>query len=133
MARHLLILANEAVRARALHWVQKAPLGYRVWFAEPKRTTEQSDRMWAMLGDVARQCTINGKKYTSEQWKCIFLKALGHDVDFLPTLDGTSFFPTGFRSSDLSKREMMDMITSIQAYGDGEGIVFGDTIVEQAA
>lgn len=134
MPKHLLIIANESVRARAALWVAKAPIGYRVWFSEPRRTTEQSDKMWAMLGDVARQGNINGKKYNNQQWKCIFMKELGYDVDFLPTLDGGSFFPAGFKSRELSKREMADLITSIQAYGDQHGFVWGNEVkFEQAA
>ena len=116
MPRHTLTLKHEGIRARAMAWLAKAPLGWRIEFKEPKRSDEQNDRMWAMLGDIAAQATINGKRYEPEQWKCIFMKAMGREAQFLPTLDGNSFFPTGFRSSDLGVREMSDLQTFMEAW-----------------
>ena len=116
MPRHVITLRHEGLRAKAATWLAKAPLGFRIEFKEPKRSDEQNDRMWAMLGEIAKQGTINGKEYEPEQWKCIFMKAIGKDAQFLPTLDGNSFFPTGFRSSDLSVREMSDLQTFMEAW-----------------
>jgi hypothetical protein len=125
MSRRPFVIISEDVRARAMEFLRTLPIGYRVLFQEQKRSTEQSDRMWAMLGDIVKAgCTINGATFNDEQWKCIFMKELGHDTQVLPTLDGKSWFPTGFFSKDLGKREMADLITSIQAYGDERGVVF---------
>ena len=68
-----------------------------------------------MLGRVAKRMDIGGRKFTPEQWKCIFMKAMGKEADFLPTLDGSSYFPTGFRSSDLSVQEMSDLQMFMEA------------------
>lgn len=132
MARHILILANEAVRERALHWVRKAPLGYRIWFAEPKRTTEQNDKMWAMLSEISAQAKLHGAKQSPENWKAVFMKSLGHQVEFLPTLEGDVFFPVGMKSSKLSVREMADLISLIQAWGDQNGVRFNDEFARAA-
>jgi hypothetical protein len=87
--------------------------------------------MWAMLGEVARQAQIGGKSYDDESWKCIFMRALNHETQFLPTLDNDGFFPIGFRSSKLSVGEMRDLITLIQAWGDQHGVVFGEKRIEK--
>lgn len=115
-SRHVITLRNEADRAKVMGWLQRCAYGFRVEVKEPKRTDEQNDRMWAMLGDIARYATINGKHYDPDQWKCIFMKAIGKDAQFLPTIDGNSFFSTGFRSSDLTVREMSDLQTFMEAY-----------------
>jgi hypothetical protein len=126
MSRALLVLNNNDVRARAISWVQKAPAGCRVEFREAKRSTEQNDRMWAMLTDIARQKEHCGRKYDAALWKCLFMNALGHETQFIPTLDGTSFMPLGYRSSELSKAEMSALIDLMFAWGAENGVVFHD-------
>ena len=126
MDRQRYILANPAVRQRALQEVGRAPDGFRVEIKAPKRSTEQNDYMWALLTDVARQGQINGKKYEPEQWKCILMKALGHETEFLPTLDANGFFPTGFRSSDLTKAEMVALIEFIIAWAVTNNVLLHD-------
>ena len=123
MARYALTLAGPSNIAKARAWLDRAAaLGWRVVFSEPKRSDAQNDRMWEMLDRVSKRMTINGKKYNAEAWKCIFMKAMGREAQFLPTLDGESFFPTGFRSSDLSVREMSDMQTFIEAHCAEQGM-----------
>lgn len=122
----LLILANDGVRNRAIVWVRKAPVGTRVEFKPPKRTLPQNARMWAMLTDVATQVVDRGVRYTTEQWKSRFMKALGHEVEFLPTLDHTSFIPIGLHSSELAVPEMSDLMELIAAYGAEHGVHFNE-------
>jgi hypothetical protein len=78
--------------------------------------------MWAMLGDIAKGGTINGKRFAPDEWKCIFMRAIGKEAKFLPTLDGEGFFPTGFRSSDLSVREMSDLQTFMEVWAAEQGV-----------
>lgn len=123
MPRHVITLRNETDRGKVLGWLKRCALGYRIEVKEPKRTDEQNDRFWAMLGDIAKQATINGRRFDPEAWKCIFMKAMGREANFLPTLDGSSFFPTGFRSSDLSVREMSDLQTFMEAWAAEQSII----------
>ena len=123
MSRHVITLRSEVDRGKVLAWLQRCALGYRIEVKEPKRSDEQNDRFWAMLGDIARQATINGKRYDPDQWKCVLMKAMGKEAQFLPTLDGSSFFPTGFRSSDLSVREMSDLQTFMEAWAAENHII----------
>lgn len=123
MARFGLIMNTPRRIAQARAWLERAAqLGWRVEFKEPKRTDPQNDRLWGMLGRVSKRMTINGKRYEPDQWKCIFMKQMGREASFLPTLDGESFFPTGFRSSDLSIQEMSDLQTFMEAWAAEQGI-----------
>jgi hypothetical protein len=115
--RHAITLDTPSRIATARVWLDRAAsIGWRVTFAAPKRSDPQNDRLWEMLGRVAKRMQINGRSYDPDQWKCIFMKQMGKEVSFLPTLDGDSFFPTGFRSSDLTVGEMSDLQTFIEAW-----------------
>ena len=130
MARpHVITLRNEVDRAKVIGWLRNAPYGYRVQVDEPKRSNAQNDRFWSVLADISRQGLINGNRYPPEAWKCIFMKALGEESQFLPTLDGASFFPSGFRSSQMAVRAMAGLQTFMEAYAAENGItlkVWGD-------
>lgn len=122
MARALLILSNPAVRERAIAWIKNAPDFTRVELKEPKRTVPQNDRMWAMLTEIATKALLGGKRYSADEWKCIFLDALGQEMKFLPKLEGNGFVPIGHRSSDLSVKEMSDLMELMTAWCANNGI-----------
>ena len=126
MSRALLVLGDKTTRDRAAAWCRNAPSGTRVEFKETKRTLPQNDRMWAMLTDVSKQVTHAGRRYTPDEWKVLFMHALGQQVEFLPSLDGSSFVPYGYHSSDLGKGEMTELIELMFAWGAEHGVVFHD-------
>jgi hypothetical protein len=121
--RHAITLDTPMRVSKARAWFDRAAqLAWRVEFRAPKRSDPQNDRLWEMLGRVSKRLTINGKHYTPDQWKVIFMKQMGREAQFLPTLDGDSFFPTGFRSSQLSVGEMSDLQTLIEAECAARGV-----------
>lgn len=120
--RHSLTITGEIIREKALAWVRRVPVGWRVEFKEPKRSDEQNDRMWELLGRIAKRFTLLGKQYPPDDWKCVFMKAMGKESRFLPTLDESGFFPIGFRSSDLSVKEMCDLQTFMEQYAAEKGV-----------
>lgn len=126
MARHAITIHDDARepqdRARLAAWCARVPAGYRVEFKEAKRSHEQNDRFWELLTRVSKRMTINGARFDPESWKCIYMKAMGKEVRVLPMLDGNGIFPTGFRSSDLSVREMADLQTFIEAHCAEQGV-----------
>jgi hypothetical protein len=125
MSRALIICDSAARREQAAAWALKAPIGTRIEFKEAKRSTEQNDRMWAMLTDIARQLTHHGERYDAEEWKLLFLDALNRECRVAPSLEGSGLVNLR-RSSDLSKAEMSDMIEIIAAWGAKHGVKFGD-------
>ena len=124
MSRHLIIIQNQTDRDRAARWAQGVPVGSRIEFKETKRTLPQNDRFWAMLTDVAAHMKKLGRDHTPDQWKVIFMAAYGHEVQFLPSLDQRTFIPLGHSSSDLSVREMTDLIEFMFAWGAENGVEF---------
>jgi hypothetical protein len=124
MARETVIVDIEARRQKALGWLAKAPLGFVVTFQRNKRSIPQNALMWSLLGHVSRQATLRGQKFRTDQWKAIFMQALGHEMTMLPTVDGNSWFPEGHRTSALSKAEMGDLIEVIYSNGAELGVDF---------
>ena len=132
MSRAFLVLSGSFMRERAIHWIRGAPEGTRLTFQQAKRTLPQNARMWSMLTEVATQATHCGLKYTADEWKVLFLHALGRETRFIPSLDVKTFIPIGQSSSDLSKTEMSDLMEFMAAWGAEHGVTFHDP-AEQAA
>lgn len=113
-------LTNNFTRGRACNAIMHAPDGYIAIVEEPRRTIDQNSRLWALLSDVAMS-KPHGRMHTPEEWKCIFMAACGWEVAFLPGLDGR-FLPYGYRSSKLTKKQMMDLQDFIEAWGNENGV-----------
>jgi hypothetical protein len=126
MTRVHIVIKSKADREKLKRWMDGVPDFTRVDLKEPKRTPAQNDRMWAMLTDIAAQAMLGGKRFTSDQWKVIFLHALGQEIQLLPSLDGQSFVPWGQSSSDLSVAEMTGLIELMFKFGAEHGVQFQD-------
>ncbi len=119
---HSTILNSTLSRERAKLLIERAPAGYVASVTEPRRTMPQNDRMWAMLTDVSIAMP-EGRRHTPDDWKAIFMNACGWEVQFLEGLDGRPF-PSGFRSSRMTKPQMGDLLDYIGSYGDQHGVVW---------
>jgi hypothetical protein len=124
--RQTFLLISDHVRANAARAVAEAPAGWRVAVSPPLRSSDQNAKMWAMLNDVAR-AKPEGRNWTAETWKAAFMHFLGHQVMFAEGLDGTGPFPLGFRSSQLTVRQMIDLIDCIYRYGDEHKVDWRET------
>ena len=119
-----LILYDDKERNTAIAWIRKAPVNCVVTFKQPGRSDIQNDRMWAMLTDVSKQAKLHGKKWSPAQWKVIFMSALKHDQEFVQGIEG-DFIPAGFKSSQLSVKQMSDLMEYMSAFGAEQGVIFG--------
>lgn len=126
MSRALVVCYSQADRRKAADWCMKAQTGTRIEFKAAKRSLDQNSKMWAMLTEVAEQLPWHGMKLTPDDWKLVFLDGLHREVRIVPNTDGTGFVNLGRSSSDLSKGEMADLITLIEAFGLQHGVVFQD-------
>ena len=126
MTGQTVILRGPPQRLLAHKMVDTALTDYVVTVRPPKRSLDQNARMWAMLADIAKQCELDGRKFIREDWKCIFMRACGWDVMFLPGLSDGRPFPAGFKSSKMTVRQMADLITFIIAYGDERGVEWSE-------
>ncbi|MBB5762111.1 hypothetical protein HNR01_001731 [Methylorubrum rhodesianum] len=131
-ARHVLTLANETVRARAIRWIQGLPVGTKVEFKPPSRSLDQNAKLWACLTDVSRQVEWYGQQLTPEEWKDVFTASL-RKAKVVPGLDAGSFVVLGLRTSKLTKAEFSDLIELIACFGAERGVVFSSDQLEDAA
>ena len=126
MTRALLVLNDAAARVTAMKWVHNAPPGTRVEFKKAKRTLDQNSLLWARLTEIARQVEWHGEKLTAEDWKDIFSAALCK-ARIVPALEGIGYVQLGFRTSDMTKSEMSDMLALIDAFAAERGVTFNET------
>lgn len=105
--------------------VDCAPAGSVMEVSAPKRTLDQNAKLWALLSDISR-AKPQGRVMTTEQWKCVFIDALGIKARWVPSLDGESVVNTGYRSSRLTKAQMSDLIEMMTAYAAEHGIELGE-------
>ena len=117
---HTVIIAGDKQRDFAHKLVAQAPLGYVVTVKPQRRTHEQNDLMWALLTELSK-AKPNGREHTPDTWKLLVMHACGHACQFEIGLNGTPF-PTGFRSSQLTKSQMSDLIDWIYCYAAESGI-----------
>lgn len=115
MTTHLIVLGTRDQRDRAKRCIDQAPPGVLMKLSSSRRTLAQNDKLWVLLSEISR-AKPRALRYTPEQWKCLFMHALGHECLFMEGLNGEPF-PAGFKSSQLSKTQMSDLIEFIYAWG----------------
>ena len=87
------------------------------------RSSEQNRRLWAMLTDVASQVDWYGQKLSPEDWKHIFTASL-KKTRAVPGIDG-GIVVLGQSTSRMTKAEMCDLQTLIEAFAAERGVVLG--------
>ena len=118
------VIDSQYRRDLAHKLVAAAPVGAVMTISPAKRTTDQNARFWAMLSDISR-AKPEGRVHTPEAWKALFMHALGHSVRFEMGLNGEPF-PVGFRSSQLTKAQMSDLMEFMSAWAAEKGVIFSN-------
>lgn len=121
MSKRTVPLNTPAQKQFAHRLLDAAPMGHVLEIREPRRTSDQNDKMWAMLTDIARAKPL-GRKLEPEQWKSVFMDAIGKKPNWIQNLEGDGVLCTGYRSSHLSKQDMSDLIEQITAFGTEHGV-----------
>jgi hypothetical protein len=121
MSRAVLVLHNDAIRAKAVTWVRNAPAETRVEFKAPKRSLPQNSLLWARLSDISKQVDWYGQKLPAEDWKTMFCASL-RKARVVPGLDPGSFVLLGLHTSDMSKDEMTMLLDLIDAFAAERGV-----------
>jgi hypothetical protein len=123
------VLAHQTARINAAEFCMSAPEGLVVTFREKTRSLEQNARLWVLLGKVAEQVpwTINGQErlLAPEEWKLIFTAGLKREQQIALGIDG-GFVVMGSSTSTMTKREMNDLMTLIEAFGAERGVKWDD-------
>jgi len=87
-----------------------------------KRSDAQNRRLWAMLGEISQQVDWYGQKLTAEEWKHVFSASLKRQKA-VPGLDG-GFVVLGQSTSQMTKAEMSELRTRMEAFGAERGLKF---------
>jgi hypothetical protein len=119
------VQGHKALTAEVWPWCKAMLMaGSRVQVvAKPaKRSTEQNSRMWAMLAEISAQVDWYGRKLTAEEWKHVFTAALSKQ-DVVPGIDG-GFVVLGKSTSRMTKGEMSELQTLMEAFGAEKGVRF---------
>lgn len=95
---------------------------YLLTVKQATRSTEQNRRLWAMLNEVSQQVEWYGHRLTPEEWKDVFSAAMKR-TKVVPGLDG-GFVVCGQSTSKMTKAEMSEMQTLIEAFGAEKGVKF---------
>ena len=108
-------LMTPTMRPAVIEAVKAVPFGWYVELRPPTRSLEQNKRLWAMLRDISQQVDWYGQRLSDEEWKDVFSAAMKKQK-VVPGLDG-GFVVCGQRTSQMTKAEMSDMQTLMEAFG----------------
>lgn len=114
------ILRGLEQRALACQIIAKAPQDAVVTIKEGTRTTDQNSLLWSVLSQVSR-AKPEGRRHPPEVWKNLFMHAFGYAVQFEMGLNGQPF-PTGFRSSRLTKSQFSELMEFIFSWCAEKGV-----------
>ena len=91
------------------------------------RSMEQNAKLHAMLSDIARQKTWNGKKLSVDQWKMIFVSghriATGGEVEMAVGLEG-EVINLRESTAKMSVKRCASLIEYVQAWAVENGVKF---------
>ncbi len=90
-----------------------------------KRSDPQNRRMWAMLGEIAAQVDWYGQKLSADDWKHVLSASLKKQRA-VQGIDG-GFVVLGLSTSKMSKAEMSELQTLMEAFGAEKGVRFSAT------
>lgn len=119
--RSQLVRANLIEHIRGLQVDTVRPLVIEI--KEATRSLEQNNKMWAVLTDISHQVNWYGRKLSPESWKHVLTAAL-EKQDVVPGIDG-GFVALGKSTSQMTVRQMCDLIELAHAFGAQQGVKFG--------
>lgn len=125
MTRAVISLWRKSDREKAARWAMALPPGTSVEFRAPRRTLDQNALLWSRLGELAQSIEWHGQKLSAEDWKTLATASL-RKCRFVPGLDPGTVVPLGLRTSDMTKAEMADLLTLLEAFAAEHGITFRD-------
>ena len=118
--------AHQELTQKAWPWLKSMLMAGHKMQVEVRRETrslEQNARLWAMLTDISEQVDWYGRKLSPEDWKHVFSASLSKQ-DVVPGIDG-GFVVLGKSTSRMTRSEMTDLQTLMEAFGAEHGVRFG--------
>lgn len=126
MPRAVVEIKGQAERNLIARWamdVQNVPAGTTVEFRAPRRSLDQNNLLWSLLGQISKQVDWYGQKLSSEDWKDVLTASLRR-TRVVPGIDAGTFVPLGMRTSQMTKQEISDLLELVYAFGAERGVHF---------
>ena len=88
-----------------------------------RRRSQANALMWVRLHELEDQMLWHGIKLTAEEYKDLLSSSL-HEYKTVPNIAGNGFVIIGMRTSEMTIKQMSDMIELIHAFGADHGVKF---------
>lgn len=94
-----------------------------------RRTLDQNAKLWAMLGDIARQVEwpVNGvmQKLDSEDWKALMTAAARQEIRMAQGING-GVVMLGESTKRMTVAELGDVIECMYVFGAEKGVIWSE-------
>lgn len=110
----------------ASYILEAAPAGCVVSFRENTRSLEQNSLLWARLTQLSNELPWDGEKLTPNEYKELLTACLRKQKVVRGVEGGLVFL--GARTSQMSKGEMADLLTLMEAFAAERGVTFRDQV-----
>jgi len=117
-------LSHATARQLAASYCLEGPDGLVVTFKEATRSLEQNALLWARLSQLSRELKWDGETLTPNEWKDLLTACLRKQKVVRGVEGGLVFL--GARTSSMTKSEMNDLLTLMEAFAAERGIIFVD-------
>lgn len=138
-----LVITGDAAKNAAKRYIDQAPEGFVFKLSEPVKKREQEEKYHAMIGDIAKQCTFMGRKWTAEEWKRLLIDAyvrvarenaiaegkpdpFAGQGEIVPALDGSGFVQLGVQSRKFKVKQAAEFIEYLLDYGENQLVVWSE-------
>ena len=125
------VQAHDALTRQMWPWIKAQLLAGQEMTLEAKpanRSDAENRLLHAMLGHISKTQEWAGKRRDIETWKRLLVaawcRAIGEQIELLPSLDGHGVDIVFRRTSQLSRKECADLIEFIFSWGASHNIAF---------
>lgn len=125
MTRRVVCITSDKAREAVARWARGVPDGTTVEFRAPRRSLDQNGLMWARLQELSDAVEWHGQRLSPADWKTLLTASL-RGCRFVPGIDPGTVVPLGLRTSEMTKAEMADLLTLMEAFAAERGIKFSD-------
>ncbi len=119
-------LSHATARQLAASYCLEGPDGLVVTFKEATRSLEQNALLWARLSQLSRELKWDGETLTPNEWKDLLTACLRKQKVVRGIEGGLVFL--GARTSSMTKGEMADLLTLMEAFAAERGVTFKDQV-----
>ena len=139
------ILVHTQARAGAIQAVKDAPEGFAVTVSEPTKKRIQEEKYHAMVGDIAKNCMLGGRKLSAEVWKRLLVESVVNILReeakaqnkpdpfprggaLLPSLDGLRIVQVEVLTRNFTVAQSSLFIEYLYSYGAENGVIWSETM-----